>query len=102
MSRVGARVVGVALQDVHLKPCKGGKVPLAVRKHARRQPQGTRWRPGSYSFCSEMQRSRSGEAAEIYLRGCRVVPLIWQSLSCGLSFQSMAPAPLMQRPSLGT
>jgi hypothetical protein len=38
MSRVGARVAGVALQDVHLKPCKSGKVPLAVRKQARRQP----------------------------------------------------------------
>jgi anti-sigma factor RsiW len=46
MSRVGARVAGVALQDVHLKPCKSGKVPLAVRKQARRQPQGARSRPG--------------------------------------------------------
>jgi hypothetical protein len=56
----------------------GSKLAGNLREHAGGQ--------GRSAFCSEMQRSRSGEAAEIYLRGCRVVPLVavpelWLELS---------------------
>jgi hypothetical protein len=61
---------------------------------------------GRTAFCSEMQLSRSGEAAEITLEDAESsfwLVMVGQlvSLSRDLTFSSIAPALLMQRHSLG-
>jgi len=108
-ARQGPRVAGVVSQDVRAPlPCKSGNAPLAVRMHARRHlREAAQHRiPGFHClFAPKCSCLVQGKVLRYNFQRSSAVPLVGQvmvwSLSRGLSSYFMAPALLMQRPSLG-